>query len=194
MQRFVSRRSSSSVDLDPSSLDDMRTERAAIAPVCWSELATSQTAAVRSCGNAQSPDRSHTRRSPTPTLPGPPQPRQPLHSLKTSPAAAVRSAAKSTSTPTCATGFSTYHASGGHNGQNGNGACSSGCAKSSACVPGCSTEIHHNTPYRWKRSSPRAAQLGRLTLLSPACVTRLGERIMRVTHLSAVTIRGLAHD
>ena len=46
MQRFVSKRSSSSVDLDSSS----RRRRAGRAgrhrPVCWSELATSQTAAV----------------------------------------------------------------------------------------------------------------------------------------------------
>ena len=46
MQRFVSRRSPSSFDLDFSSLDDVRTERAAIAPVCWSEFATRQEAAV----------------------------------------------------------------------------------------------------------------------------------------------------
>ena len=57
--------------------------------------------------------------------------------------------------------------------------------------------INLNAPYRWKRSPPRAAPLGRKTLLSPADMTRLGEHIMRVTDvlsLSAVTIRGLVHD
>ena len=42
MDRFVSKRSSSSVDLDASSLDDVRAERAAVALSCWSELATRQ--------------------------------------------------------------------------------------------------------------------------------------------------------
>ena len=54
--------------------------------------------------------------------------------------------------------------------------------------------INPNTPYRWKRSAPRAAPLGRKTLLSPADMTRLSEHILRVTDvlcLSAVTIRGL---
>ena len=47
---------------------------------------------------------------------------------------------------------------------------------------------------RWKRSAPRAAPLGRKSLLSPADMTRLSEHIVRVTDvlcLSAVTIRGL---
>ena len=48
----------------------------------------------------------------------------PLHSSKTSPAAAARSAAKSTSTPSCATGSSTCWTTGG---QNGDGACSGAC-------------------------------------------------------------------
>ena len=74
-----------------------------------------------------SPNRSHTRRSPWPP--------QPLHSLKIIPAAAVRSAAKSTSTPSCATGSSTCWTTGG---QNGDGACSGACARSSGCAPGCS--------------------------------------------------------
>ena len=54
--------------------------------------------------------------------------------------------------------------------------------------------INPNTPYRWKRSAPRAETLGRRTLLSPADTTRLSEHIMRVTDvlcLSAVTIRRL---
>ena len=57
--------------------------------------------------------------------------------------------------------------------------------------------VNQNTPYRWKRSSPRAAHLGRKTLLSPADVTRLSEQILRVTDvlcLSGLTIRGLVLD
>ena len=46
MDRFVSKRSSS-LNLDASSLDDVRAERVArSAPVCCSELTTSQAAAV----------------------------------------------------------------------------------------------------------------------------------------------------
>ena len=54
--------------------------------------------------------------------------------------------------------------------------------------------INPNTPYRWKRSSPAEAPLGRKTLLSPADTTRLSEHIMRVSDvlcLTAVMIRGL---
>ena len=63
--------------------------------------------------------------------------------------------------------------------------------------PGMFDGINPNTPYRWKRSAPRAAPLGRKTLLSPADTTRLSEHIMRVTDvlcLSAVTIRGLVYE
>ena len=54
--------------------------------------------------------------------------------------------------------------------------------------------IDPNTPYRWKRSAPRAETLGRRSMLSPADTTRLSEHIMKVTDvlcLSAVTIHGL---
>ena len=60
--------------------------------------------------------------------------------------------------------------------------------------PGMFDGIDPNTPYRWKRSAPRAAPLGRRTLLTPADTTRLSEHIMKVTDvlcLSAVTIHGL---
>ena len=60
--------------------------------------------------------------------------------------------------------------------------------------PGMFDGIDPNTPYRWKRSAPRAAPLGRRSMLSPADMTRLSEHIMEVTDvlcLSAVTIRGL---
>ena len=60
--------------------------------------------------------------------------------------------------------------------------------------PGVFDGIDPNTPYRWKRSAPRAETRGRRTLLSPADMTRLSEHIMKVTDvlcLSAVTIHGL---
>ena len=63
--------------------------------------------------------------------------------------------------------------------------------------PGMFDGIDKNTPYRWKRSAPRAAPLGRRTLLTPADTTRLSEHIMKVTDvlcLSAVTIRSLVHE
>ena len=63
--------------------------------------------------------------------------------------------------------------------------------------PGMFDGIKPNTPYRGKRSAPRAAPLGRRCLLSPADMTRLSEHIMRVTDvlcLSAVTVKGLVHE
>ena len=63
--------------------------------------------------------------------------------------------------------------------------------------PGIFNGINQNTLYRWKRSEPRAAPLGRKTLLSPADMTRLSEHIMRVTDvlcLSGLTIRSLMLD
>ena len=60
--------------------------------------------------------------------------------------------------------------------------------------PGVFDGINPNTPYRWKRSAPRAAPLGRRSMLTTADTTRLSEHIMRVTDvlcLSAVTIHGL---
>ena len=63
--------------------------------------------------------------------------------------------------------------------------------------PGMFDGINPNTPYRWKRSAPRAETLGRKTLLSPADTTRLSEYILRVTDvlcLSAVTIRGFVYE
>ena len=63
--------------------------------------------------------------------------------------------------------------------------------------PGMFDGINPNTPYRWKRSAPRAETLGRRILLSPADTTRLSEHILRMTDvlcLSAVTIRGLVYE
>ena len=57
--------------------------------------------------------------------------------------------------------------------------------------------INPNTPYRWKRSAPRAETRGRRSMLSPADMTRLSEHIMRVTDVlcpCAVTIRGFVHE
>ena len=84
-----------------------------------------------------SPDRSHTRRSPIPALIVPlSHPLQLLHSLKTGSAVTLQNAAKSRSTPSCATGSSTCSATGR---QNGNGACRSALVRWSACVPARST-------------------------------------------------------
>ena len=63
--------------------------------------------------------------------------------------------------------------------------------------PGMFDGINVNTPYRWKRSAPRAETRGRRSMLSPADTTRLSEHIMKVTDvlcLSAVTIHGLVHE
>ena len=63
--------------------------------------------------------------------------------------------------------------------------------------PGMFDEVHKNTPYRWKRSAPRAVPLGRKSMLSPADMTRLSEHIMRITDvlcLSAVTLQRLVHE
>ena len=237
MVRFVSKRSSSSLNLDASSLDDVRAERAAIAlsvGLSWppdrhakprgrpsgggppeapassstgnalfrttsSSTTSSDTASACSArpgGDQEKPStgRSHTRNSPTPRLTVPRQPLQPPHSLKTSPAAVVRSAARSTSTPALATGSSTCWTSGGRERRWDMQRCL--CEVQRLC-PGMFDGINPNTPYRWKRSASRAETLGRRTLLSPADTTRQSEHIMRVTDvlcLSAVTIRGLVLD
>ena len=63
--------------------------------------------------------------------------------------------------------------------------------------PGMFDGIDPNTPYRWKRSAPRAETRGRRSMLSPADTTRLSEHIMKVTDvlcLSAITIHGLVHE
>ena len=60
--------------------------------------------------------------------------------------------------------------------------------------PGMFDGINLNTPYRWKRSAPRAAPLGRKTSISPANTTRLSEHILRVSDvlcLGTVTIHSL---
>ena len=173
IQRFVSKRSSSSVDLAPSSasssLDDVRAERAAIAlsvGLSWPPVKRQRSAGRRSWqqlseralhkhilhhhellygvpltaaglvatrrdhrSTVYRGDRRHQRS-------WPPQPPQPLHSLKTSPVAARQNSAKSTPTSECATGSSTCSTSGG---QNGDGACSGACARSSGSAPGCLT-------------------------------------------------------
>ena len=206
--RFVSMRSSSSVDLDSSTLDDMRAERAAIAlPVglSWPPVKRRRSSwqllweralqehilhhhellrAVR----IQRPDwwrpggaiaRTLTHEeiayvsTPWSSFS---HPLQPLHSLKTSPAAARQNAAKSRSTPSCATGSSTCPATGR---QKGNGACRNPWVRSGACVPECSTGSTRTLRYRWKRSA--AAPHGRKSLLSPADMTRVSEHILRVS-------------
>ena len=55
--------------------------------------------------------------------------------------------------------------------------------------PGMFDGINPNTPYRWKRSAPRAAPLGRRRMLSPADTTRLSEHIMKVTDVLCLSAR-----
>ena len=179
MDRFVSKRSSSSVDLDASSLDDVRAERAAIAlsvGLSWPpDRYTKQTRGRPSRqqlweralqdhilehhelphgvrlqrpvwwrpGEAIDRPAHNTRRSPTPRLPVPRQPLQPPHSLKTSPAAVVRSAARSRSTPSPATGSSTCWTSGK---PSGTGTCGGACARSSAFARECATGSTRTRP------------------------------------------------
>ena len=115
---------------------------------------------------------------------------QPLHSLKTSPAAAQQNAAKSTFThrarlvPRHVPPVRTQR-------RWDMQLCL--CEVRRLCSE-IFDGISSNTRYRWKRSSPRAAPLGRNGLVSPADITLLSEHIMRVTDvlcLSAVTIRSL---
>ena len=169
MDRFVSKRSSSSVDLDASSLDDVRAERAAIAlsvGLSWPpDRYTKQTRGRPS--RQQLWDRAlqdhilehhelpHGVRLQRPVwwrpgeaidrtlTPVPRQPLQPPHSLKTSLVAVVRSAARSRSTPLPATGSSTCWTSGR---QNDDGTCGGACARSSACAPECSTASTRTLP------------------------------------------------
>ena len=44
-----------------------------------------------------------------------------------------------------------------------------------------------DTPYRWKRSAPRAETRDRRSMLSPADTTRLNEHIMKVTDVLCLT-------
>ena len=163
MQHFVSRRSSSSVDLD--SFLARRADRAGRHRlVCWSVLATSQ-AAVRTSsfrvvtaysgqtGGAQeapSTGRPHMRRSLIPALVPSSHPLQPMHPLRTSPAAARQNAAKSTSTPVCATGSSTCPATGR---QNGNGAYRSAWVRSGACQDIRGDQPEHSLPLETQRAT-----------------------------------------
>ena len=162
MQRFVSMRSSSPVDLDSSSLDDVRTERPAIA------LSTRQAAAV-----ARTPELA----AALGTCFSSPPPSAPAWCPLT---AASLVATRRNHRPSCATGSSTF------------------CYKWKTVqrlYPRMFDGINHSTPYRWKRTSSRAAPLGRKTLLSPADVTQLSEHILRVTNvLCGLTIHSLVLD
>ena len=132
MYRFVSKRSSSSLNLDSASLNDVRAERAAIALSVGLSWPPERYTKTRGRPSWQQPweralqehilnhhELPHGIRLQRPAWwrPGeafdPRQPPQPLHSLNTSPAAALPSAARSTSTPSPATGFSTCWTSGG---------------------------------------------------------------------------------
>ena len=164
MKRFMSSRSSSQQELQP--VEDLRAERAAIAlsvglswppdrytktprgRPTWQQLweralqehimnhhDLPQGIRLQRPGRQTKPStgRSYTRSSPTSRRLVPPRPPRPL---KTSPAAVHRSAARSTSTPSPATGSLTCWTSGR---PSGDGTCGGACARSSACAPGCST-------------------------------------------------------
>ena len=140
---------------------------------------------ARPVGDQEKPStgRSRTRSWPTSKLFVPPQPQ---HSLKTS-----RSAARSSWIPSPATGSSTCWTSGRESGRWDMRRCM--CEVQHMC-PGVFEGTDKNTPYRWKRSAPRAETRGRRSMLTPADMTRLSECIMKVTDvlcLSAVTIHGL---
>ena len=147
MQRFVSKRSSSSVDLYSSSLDDMRAERAAIAlSVGLSWPLDRRRRSVRRPGWQQHWERAlqkhifHHQELPHGVCLQRPVWWRPdrLHqhslcrlSLSGSPIGSGTKRRKAQVDP-----ISTCHTSGRHN---DNGAGRSACAKSSGCAPGCST-------------------------------------------------------
>ena len=168
MQRFVSERSSLSVDLASSSLDDVRAEPVAISVsvgLSWPPVKRQQFTG-HPC-RQQLWERGlqehilhhhgllHFVRCKRPGW-WPPgkrggrphqhslfRPNRPNRSLTTGPAAAVRCAVKSTSTPSLAAGSSKCLASGG---QSGDGTCSGACARSGACAQGCSTGTTQTLP------------------------------------------------
>ena len=175
MDRFVSKRSSSSVDLDASSLDDVRAERAAIAlsvGLSWPpDRYTKQTRGRPSRQQLweralqdhilEHHELPHGVRLQRPVWwrPGEAIDRtltqEELAHIKTpraapaTPTAAlvedepIRSAARSRSTPSPATGSSTCWTNGG---QNDDGTCSGACARSGACAPECSTGSTRTLP------------------------------------------------
>ena len=129
----------------------------------------------RSGGNQQTPslDRSHTRRSPAPALPVPPQA---APAAPSTPAAALVEDEPSSSTakrrkvqvdPIMRDWLL------GMTRQNGDGAYLGAWVRSSACALGCSTGINQR-----KRSAPRAAPLGRKTF----AVTRRRDTAQRAHH------------
>ena len=218
MQRFVSKRSSSSVDLASfsasSSLDDVRAEAGRHRPVCWSELATRQACEIArsaqpASGNVlsistsshlhelphgvclQRPGRwrsgdtiarplTHEEIAHTLALlvPLPPQwptrPPQPLHSFKTSPAAARQNAVKSRLRPHRAR-LVHRHVAPVEGGAAMGDAAVLVCKVRRSC-PGMFDGVNGNTPHRWKRSARRAAaSLGRRDF----AVTRRHDTVQR---------------
>ena len=115
--------------------------------------------------------------------PQPPQLPQPLHSLKTSPAAVLSELVRAWYLDM----LDQWRTERRWGMQRCLGAVQRYC-------PGMFDGINPNTPYRWKLSAPRAAPLGRRSMLSPADTTRHSEHIMRVTDVfcsSAITVHGL---
>ena len=186
MQGFVSRRSSSSVDLDSTSLDDVRTERAAIAlsvGLSWPP--------VRRRRSRRRPSwQQHWERAlqehirlqrpvwwrPGQAIDGPLTHKKIAHTSTpcAAPAAPSTSAAALVEDPIVRDWFLDMLDQ--RKTERGIPRC---LGEVQRLCPGLFDEIHHSTPYRWKRSSPRAAPLGRKTSLSPADVTQLSEHIMR---------------
>ena len=217
MDRFVSKRSSSSVDLDASSLDDVRAERAAIAlsvGLSWPpDRYTKQTRGRPSRQQLweralqdhilEHHELPHGVRLQRPVWwrPGEaidrPLTHEELAHVKTPAAAPVEDGPSCSASkrrkihvdPIAREWFLDMLDQ-----WKPSGRCGGACARSSAFARECSTGSTRTRPYRWKRSAPRAETRGRRSMLSPADMTRLSEHIMRVTDvlcLSAVTIHGL---
>ena len=137
---------------------------------------------------------SHTRRSPTSALPVPPRQPRPLHSLKTSLAAARQNATKVHVDPIVSDWFLVVPHQWKTERRWDMQHCLTGVWR---LRPGMFGGISANTLYRCKQSAPTEAPLGRGTVLSPAYMTRVSGRTMRVCDvlcLSAVTIRSLVHE
>ena len=211
MQRFVSKRSSSSVDLDSSSLDDMRVERAAIAlcvGLSWplhKRRLSADAPAGSSCGNVLCMSTSSTTMSFRMVSACSGQ----AGGNRETPSSDRSPARRSPSSPPCRSGTKRrkiqvdpivrdwfLDISYQWKTQRRWGMSQCLCEVQRLC-PRMFDGINPNIPYRWERRAPRAAPLGRIILLSPGDKTRLSEHILRVTDvlcLSAVTIRGLVYE
>ena len=193
MQRFVSMRSSSSVDLDSSSLDDVRTERAAIAlsvGLSWPPFKRRRSAGRPSWQQLweralqehilHHHELPHGVRLQWPDWWALPLAHEEIADVKllvplppSTPAAAlVEESSGSTAKrrkvqvdPIVRDWFLDMLDQWKTERRWGIQRC---LCEVQRVFPAMFDRINHSTPYRWKRSSPRAAALGRKTLLSPA--------------------------